>query len=49
VSSYRLAGVEVPRIGLGTNRLTPEHVAFVRAAVPTGVRLELDDPDATAT
>jgi len=36
----QLAGVEVPRIGLGTNRLTtaPEHVAFVREAVAEGVR-----------
>jgi pyridoxine 4-dehydrogenase len=38
VSSYRLAGVDVPRIGLGTNRLTPAHVAFVREAVAAGVR-----------
>ena len=39
-STLRLAGVEVPRIGLGTNRLTtaPEHVAFVREAVAAGVR-----------
>jgi pyridoxine 4-dehydrogenase len=38
--TLRLAGVEVPRIGLGTNRLTtaPEHVDFVRRAVATGVR-----------
>jgi pyridoxine 4-dehydrogenase len=35
-----LAGTEVPRIGLGTNRLTntPEHVDFVKAAVAAGVR-----------
>ena len=35
-----LAGVDVPRVGLGTNRLrnTPEHVAFVREAVEAGVR-----------
>jgi len=34
-----LAGTEVARIGLGTNRLThtPEHVAFVREAVAAGV------------
>jgi aryl-alcohol dehydrogenase-like predicted oxidoreductase len=34
-----LAGTEVPRIGLGTNRLTntPEHVDFVKAAVAAGV------------
>jgi aryl-alcohol dehydrogenase-like predicted oxidoreductase len=40
VSSFRLAGVDVPRIGLGTNRLTtaPERVAFVREAVAAGVR-----------
>jgi aryl-alcohol dehydrogenase-like predicted oxidoreductase len=40
VTTYELAGVEVPRIGLGTNRLTtaPEHVAFVREAVAAGVR-----------
>ncbi|MEA2295285.1 MAG: pyridoxine 4-dehydrogenase [Solirubrobacteraceae bacterium] len=33
-------GVEVPRIGLGTNRLThtPANVAFVREAVAAGVR-----------
>jgi pyridoxine 4-dehydrogenase len=35
-----LAGTEVPRIGLGTNRLTntPEHVDYVKAAVAAGVR-----------
>jgi pyridoxine 4-dehydrogenase len=40
VNMFRLAGVDVPRIGLGTNRLTtaPEHVAFVREAVAAGVR-----------
>ena len=39
-TTFRLAGVEVPRIGLGTNRLTtaPEHVAFIREAVAAGVR-----------
>lgn len=38
--TFQLAGVEVPRIGLGTNRLTtaPQHVAFVREAVAAGVR-----------
>ena len=38
--TIELAGVEVPRIGLGTNRLTdtPEHVAFIRAAVDAGIR-----------
>jgi pyridoxine 4-dehydrogenase len=34
----RLAGVEVPRIGLGTNRLTPEKTDFIRAAIEAGVR-----------
>ena len=38
MTTYRLAGVEVPRIGLGTNRLTTENVAFVREAVAAGVR-----------
>jgi aryl-alcohol dehydrogenase-like predicted oxidoreductase len=40
VTTYRLAGVEVPRVGLGTNRLTTarEDVAFVREAVAAGVR-----------
>jgi pyridoxine 4-dehydrogenase len=40
VTTFRLAGVDVPRIGLGTNRLTttPEHVAFVRETVAAGVR-----------
>jgi pyridoxine 4-dehydrogenase len=40
MTTFRLAGVEVPRIGLGTNRLTTarEHVAFVREAVAAGVR-----------
>ena len=39
-SPTRLAGVDVPRVGLGTNRLTTasEHVAFVREAVAAGVR-----------
>jgi pyridoxine 4-dehydrogenase len=39
-STYELAGVEVPRIGLGTNRLTDDAdgVAFIRAAVEAGVR-----------
>jgi pyridoxine 4-dehydrogenase len=38
--TFELAGVEVPRVGLGTNRLTtaPEHVEFVRGAVVEGVR-----------
>jgi pyridoxine 4-dehydrogenase len=40
VSTLRIAGHDVPRIGLGTNRLTPspEHVAFIREAVAAGVR-----------
>ena len=40
MKTFRLAGVEVPRIGLGTNRLTytPDHVSFVREAVSAGVR-----------
>jgi aryl-alcohol dehydrogenase-like predicted oxidoreductase len=38
MTAYRLAGVDVPRIGLGTNRLTPERAGFVREAVAAGVR-----------
>jgi pyridoxine 4-dehydrogenase len=40
MSTFRLAGVDVPRIGLGTNRLTttPEDVAFVGDALAAGVR-----------
>src|ERR1700752_3491885 len=40
VSTFRLAGFDVPRIGLGTNRLTTarEHVMFVREAVAAGLR-----------
>jgi aryl-alcohol dehydrogenase-like predicted oxidoreductase len=38
MNTYRLAGIDVPRIGLGTNRLTPAHAAFVRDAVAAGVR-----------
>src|SRR3954447_25588149 len=40
MTRFRLAGVDVPRIGLGTNRLrtAPEDVAFVRDAVAAGVR-----------
>jgi aryl-alcohol dehydrogenase-like predicted oxidoreductase len=40
MTTFPLAGVEVPRVGLGTNRLTtaPEHVAFVREAVAAGLR-----------
>ena len=37
--TLRLGGVEVGRIGLGTNRLTntPQNVAFIRDAVEAGV------------
>ena len=38
MTTYSLAGVEVPRIGLGTNRLTTDHIDFVREAVAAGVR-----------
>jgi pyridoxine 4-dehydrogenase len=40
MTTFRLGGVDVPRVGLGTNRLTtaPEHVAFVREAVAAGLR-----------
>jgi aryl-alcohol dehydrogenase-like predicted oxidoreductase len=38
MTTISLAGVEVPRIGLGTNRLTTDHVTFVREAVAAGVR-----------
>jgi pyridoxine 4-dehydrogenase len=38
MTTFPLAGVEVPRVGLGTNRLTTEHVAFVREAVAAGLR-----------
>jgi aryl-alcohol dehydrogenase-like predicted oxidoreductase len=39
-TSLRLGDTEVPRIGLGSNRLsyTDEHVAFIRNAVAEGVR-----------
>ena len=39
-ATFPLAGVEVPRVGLGTNRLTtaPGHVTFIREAVAAGVR-----------
>ena len=36
--TYRIAGVEVPRVGLGTNRLTTDRVGFIREAVAAGVR-----------
>jgi aryl-alcohol dehydrogenase-like predicted oxidoreductase len=38
MTAFRLAGVDVPRIGLGTNRLTTAHEQFVRDAVAAGVR-----------
>ena len=38
MTSFRLAGVDVPRIGLGTNRLRAEHVGFIRDAVAAGIR-----------
>ena len=38
--TFRLAGVDVPRVGLGTNRLTDSEasIAFLRAAVAAGLR-----------
>jgi pyridoxine 4-dehydrogenase len=36
-AKVRLGDAEVARIGLGTNRLTPDHVAFVREAIEAGV------------
>ena len=38
MTTFRLAGIDVPRIGLGTNRLGSEHVQFIRDAVAAGVR-----------
>jgi aryl-alcohol dehydrogenase-like predicted oxidoreductase len=38
MTTFRLAGVDVPRIGLGTNRLTTAKTDFVREAVAAGVR-----------
>jgi pyridoxine 4-dehydrogenase len=38
MTNFELAGVDVPRIGLGTNRLTPAHLTFIREAVAAGVR-----------
>src|SRR5215203_5917279 len=39
-ATFSLAGYDIPRVGLGTNRLTddPDGVAFVQAAVDAGVR-----------
>ncbi len=36
-TTLTVAGVEVARIGLGTNKLTPEHVALVREAPAAGL------------
>jgi pyridoxine 4-dehydrogenase len=40
MTTLRLADLDVPRVGLGTNRLTdtPEHVHFIRAAIDAGLR-----------
>ena len=38
MNTIQLAGVDVPRVGLGTNRLTPENVGFIRDAVEAGLR-----------
>jgi pyridoxine 4-dehydrogenase len=38
MTTFRLAGVDVPRVGLGTNRLTTARAGFVREAVAAGVR-----------
>jgi pyridoxine 4-dehydrogenase len=40
MTTFQLAGFDVPRVGLGTNRLTtaPEDVRFIRDAVAAGVR-----------
>ena len=38
MTTFRLAGVDVPRIGLGTNRLGAGHVEFIRDAVAAGIR-----------
>jgi aryl-alcohol dehydrogenase-like predicted oxidoreductase len=38
VRTFQLAGHDVPRVGLGTNRLTEDDVDFVCAAVDAGVR-----------
>jgi pyridoxine 4-dehydrogenase len=38
MTDFRLADIDVPRIGLGTNRLTTAHVDFIREAVAAGVR-----------
>jgi pyridoxine 4-dehydrogenase len=38
-SSLTIAGTEVARIGLGTNRLRPEKAGFLREAVEAGVQM----------
>ena len=38
MQTITIAGVEVPRIGLGTNRLTEDNVDFIREAVDAGLR-----------
>ena len=38
MTDFRLADIDVPRIGLGTNRLTTARAGFVREAVAAGVR-----------
>jgi pyridoxine 4-dehydrogenase len=38
-SSLGVAGIEVARIGLGTNRLRPEKVGFLQEAVAAGIQL----------
>jgi pyridoxine 4-dehydrogenase len=37
-ATLSLADRDVPRMGLGTNRLTPEHAGFIREAVDAGLR-----------
>jgi pyridoxine 4-dehydrogenase len=41
IASVKLGDVDVARIGLGTNRLTktPDHIAFIEAAVAAGVQM----------
>jgi pyridoxine 4-dehydrogenase len=41
IASVKLGDIDVARIGLGTNRLTktPDHIAFVEAAVAAGVQM----------
>jgi pyridoxine 4-dehydrogenase len=39
-TTIRIGETEVPRVGLGTNRLqdSPDHAAFIRAAIDAGIR-----------